>query len=188
MCEIVSHLISQANDWQIILWKPCVLFTNSVVILWWRGCFHTRSSFHNWLFTIHFLFHRNNSGNHVTKSAVRVHNSLHRTIFGELIVKCKGSQWYVMTPFLPFSRKPQKLQTPNHRHWSASAASQFWSRMTFSDVCGHFLWRLHTECPKTYVMTVMKVRSRPGKPNQRKDQNKKFMNFAHCCVNSGVFP
>ena len=28
----------------------------------------------------------------------------------------------------------------------------------------------------------------PGKPNQRKGQNEKFMNFAHCFVNSGVFP
>ena len=31
-------------------------------------------------------------------------------------------------------------------------------------------------------------RSRPGKPNQRKGQNEKFMNFAHFWVNSGVFP
>ena len=30
-------------------------------------------------------------------------------------------------------------------------------------------------------------RGRPGKPNQRKGQNEKFMNFAHFCVNSGVF-
>ena len=30
-------------------------------------------------------------------------------------------------------------------------------------------------------------RSRPGKPNQRKGQNEKFMNFAHF-VNSGAFP
>ena len=29
--------------------------------------------------------------------------------------------------------------------------------------------------------------SRPGKANQRKGQNEKFMNFAHFCVNSGVF-
>ena len=33
-----------------------------------------------------------------------------------------------------------------------------------------------------------KIRSRPGKPNQRKGQNEKFMNFAHFFVNSGVFP
>ena len=32
-----------------------------------------------------------------------------------------------------------------------------------------------------------KFRSRPVKPNQRKGQNEKFMNFAHF-VNSGVFP
>ena len=32
------------------------------------------------------------------------------------------------------------------------------------------------------------IRSRPGKPNQRKGQKEKFMNFAHFCVNSGVFP
>ena len=32
------------------------------------------------------------------------------------------------------------------------------------------------------------VRSSPGKPNQRKGQNEKFMNFAHFSVNSGVFP
>ena len=32
------------------------------------------------------------------------------------------------------------------------------------------------------------LRSRPGKPNQRKGQNEKFMNFAHFCENSGVLP
>ena len=31
------------------------------------------------------------------------------------------------------------------------------------------------------------IRSRPGKPNQRKGQNEKFMNFAHFCDYSGVF-
>ena len=34
---------------------------------------------------------------------------------------------------------------------------------------------------------LVTFRSRPGKPNQRKGQNEKFMNSAHFCVNSGVF-
>ena len=33
-----------------------------------------------------------------------------------------------------------------------------------------------------------KIRSRPGKSNQRKGPNEKFINFAHFSVNSGVFP
>ena len=32
------------------------------------------------------------------------------------------------------------------------------------------------------------LRGRPGKPNQRKGQNEKFMNFELFFVNSGVFP
>ena len=36
--------------------------------------------------------------------------------------------------------------------------------------------------------TRINIRSRPGKPNQRKGRNEKFMNFAHFCENSGVFP
>ena len=42
-----------------------------------------------------------------------------------------------------------------------------------------------TLCRKHWVdfsfPAVSKIRSRPGKPNQRKGQNQKFMNFAHFC-------
>ena len=31
------------------------------------------------------------------------------------------------------------------------------------------------------LLAISSFRSRPGKPNQRKGQNKKFMNFAHFC-------
>ena len=41
----------------------------------------------------------------------------------------------------------------------------------------------------THQNTQRIVRSRPGKPNQRKGQNeKKFTKFATIFVNSGVFP
>ena len=33
----------------------------------------------------------------------------------------------------------------------------------------------------TLSLILQKIRSRPGKPNQRKGQNEKFMNFAHFC-------
>ena len=32
-----------------------------------------------------------------------------------------------------------------------------------------------------FALISVSIRSRPGKPNQRKDQNEKFMNFAHFC-------
>ena len=38
-----------------------------------------------------------------------------------------------------------------------------------SEVFGHSLWRLHGECPKTYVTTVMQERKEEentGKPEQ----------------------
>ena len=40
---------------------------------------------------------------------------------------------------------------------------------------------------QNYSVSGFIIRSRPGKPNQRKGDNEKFMNFAHFCVNSGVF-
>ena len=33
--------------------------------------------------------------------------------------------------------------------------------------------------PEVFLHKVFLIRSRPGKPNQRKGQNEKFMNFAH---------
>ena len=36
-------------------------------------------------------------------------------------------------------------------------------------------------CAMTTKFLDNKIRSRPGKPNQRKVQNEKFMNFAHFC-------
>ena len=54
--------------------------------------------------------------------------------------------------------------------------------------------RIPGKCPKIYTTEIPdnfsaegpgqsfnSIRSRPGKPNQRKGQNKKFMNFAHYC-------
>ena len=36
--------------------------------------------------------------------------------------------------------------------------------------------------PSIHKMTALsRIRSRPGKPNQKKGQNEKFMNFAHFC-------
>ena len=32
-----------------------------------------------------------------------------------------------------------------------------------------------------FIFMGARIRSRPGKPNQRKGQNEKFMNFAHFC-------
>ena len=42
-------------------------------------------------------------------------------------------------------------------------------------------------CGKSRDGGVATLRSRPGKPNQRKGQNEKFMN-SPIFVNSGVFP
>ena len=51
----------------------------------------------------------------------------------------------------------------------------------------------HTKDPQQHIASDAfeireTLRSRPSKPNQRKSQNEKFMNFAHFFVNSGVFP
>ena len=46
--------------------------------------------------------------------------------------------------------------------------------------------RFSTPCDMLFSHAT--IRSPPGKPNQRKGQNEKFMDFAHFCVNSGVFP
>ena len=80
-------------------------------------------------------------------------------------------QWYLFrTPRAHTHALPAPIRTP------APAASS-WERNK----------HIKKETRKQYFHGIVPgfwwdfVLSRPGKPNQRKDQNEKFMNFAHFC-------
>ena len=47
---------------------------------------------------------------------------------------------------------------------------------------GNWIWSFVLTVPPVQNLdSVFFIRSRPGKPNQKKAQNEKFMNFAHFC-------
>ena len=57
------------------------------------------------------------------------------------------------------------------RHWAIYISSQ----------CKRHGPSWATQSSTNFFQVSHNIRSRPGKPNQRKDQNRKFMNFAHFC-------